>query len=234
MAATGDHRAPQPTAAGRPIVIEQPRSKHQSADQKRRAGGRDQRRRQGDLAGQHAGREAEAGDHHGDEVDRAGDEEEGDRAPADPLRRHPDPLQRPGAEREPAGAAGRQQHVGRLLRHRHLVAEPPREPPREDAAEGEHEGQARAELDRGEDRDQHRVRPGEPLAQVVEPRHRGDRAGDQNREQRDLHQSPAAGATGKLALAVHVCRVADLHRPLRETGHEPANHRPLRFQGSGR
>ena len=35
--------------------------------------------------------------------------------------------QRPGAEREPAGAAGRQQHVGRLLGHPDLVAEAPRE-----------------------------------------------------------------------------------------------------------
>jgi hypothetical protein len=198
---------------------------------RQRGGGeerRDERHEHGDVTRQRARGEAEAGDDHRDEVGRARHQEEGDRAAADPLRGHPDPPQRPRAERETARAAGRQQHVRRLLRHRDLVAESPRQPPREHASERGDEAQAGAELERKREPDQGRVGVGEPPSQLAEARKGEDRTDEERREDDDLDQSPAAPKGVGIRLVrvrafrldlVHVLSLVDHGLALRETGH---------------
>jgi len=171
---------------------------------------------------------AEAGEDDRDEVGRARHQEEGDRPAADPLRGHPHPPQRPRTERETSRAAGRQEHVGRLLGHRDLVAEPPGKTPREDAAECRDEAEARAELERQGEPDQGRVGVGEPRAQLAEAGNGKDCAGDERREDGDLDRPAPALKPGGRRIGcvdtsglrlVHVLSLVDHRFPFRETGH---------------
>ena len=125
-----------------------------------------------------------------EEVRRAGDDEEGHAAARDVLGRNSVPLQRPRAEREPAGATGRKQDVRRLLGHPDLVAESPRHSRAEHAAESQDVGEARRDLEHARSHDPERVGVLEPASQVAKSRQRADERGHDHAEERQLHQTP--------------------------------------------
>lgn len=89
-------------------------------------------------------RERHPAEDRGGEVDRAGDHEQRDAASGDVGGGHATALQRPRAERQATGAAGRQQDVGGLLGDGDLSAQPPGQMGTEHAAEGGDESQDRA------------------------------------------------------------------------------------------
>ena len=87
------------------------------------------------VAGQQVQREGDGDDDERDHVRKARQQEERHRPPGDVRAGHAASAQSPRAEGEPAGAAGRQQCVGRQLGHPDLVAHPPGHPPAEDGPE---------------------------------------------------------------------------------------------------
>ena len=105
------------------------------------------RKRGGEDRQQRRQRRAEAGEHqhaehrHRDEVRRALEREERDRALGDLVRRHPALAQRPRAERQPARAAGGNERPDRELRQPELGRGPPGHPLAEDRLEHHDVGQ---------------------------------------------------------------------------------------------
>src|SRR5215211_4970331 len=144
------------------------------------------------------------------EVDAALDQEEGNRAPADPLAGHAAAVKYPGAEGQSAGAARRNQRAHRQLRSADLPASPPAEPGAEDRAEHNY---VRAEGQPLQERRKHEpagTRAFQLVADVAESR--GEHK-DQNedRERRDRLERAAAKRPGlKLARELGRRRLNDL------------------------
>ena len=119
----------------------------------------------------------------GDEVHPALDQEEGDRAPRDPLAVHAGTVQDPGAEGQPGRAAGRHEGAHRELRAADLPTAPPAEAGAEDGAEHDDVGDEGEALEHRRHRQPDRVGMRERLARLAQPR----------RQEHDRHQDPERG-----------------------------------------
>jgi hypothetical protein len=117
----------------------------------------------------------------------------------------------PDAEREPAGAADREQRVRGELRHPDLEARPPPHLGAEHGAEDEHVAEAGSELEQAGDHEPARLRVGEALAQVAEPRHERDHGDDRRRDRGD-DQRVAANARGLELLGERIGDRLELRR----------------------
>ena len=161
-----DRARGRPCGGGEPALGAQPvgavgQDHEQPEDEQPDAGGQ-RGQKQVVRSGQRAGEEREAGeDEHGD-VDGTGQPEQDRRALGDPPDAHPALVEHPAAERDPAGAADRDDRA-----ERHLgPGDAGRRPPRggvEHEREREHVAQAGHQLQRGGGRDPAGVDVAEPV-----------------------------------------------------------------------
>ena len=143
------------------------------------------------MPGEEAEREAEADDDHAEHVRHAREEEERDAAPRDPPGVHAAAFERPCAEREAAGAAGRQHGVGAELGEADLGAQTPAHAAAEDGAEDEHVGEPREDLQHAAEHEPSGARVRELRAQAVEAGGERDHGRDERDHQAEREQPPA-------------------------------------------
>ena len=152
---------------GRLAAGADPRDQDDGADQRDREAGRQERQR-----GREVGADATEGDDpedgDGDEVDRALDQEEGDRAARDVIDVHAALVQDPGAERQSADTAGGNDRAHRQLGAGDLPGAPHRHPAAEDRREHEHVGAERERLEGDGDPEPARLRVAEPVADLAQ------------------------------------------------------------------
>ncbi len=132
---------------------------------------------QGDarVAGEHADREADPDQRQRSDVRRARQQKERHRLVGDLVGRHPTAPQRPGPQRQAAGAADRKQRVGAELGHRDLVARAPTHARAENHPERDHVRERRRDLKDTADDDPPGGSAVELVTQPAQPRYERDR-----------------------------------------------------------
>jgi len=173
------------------------RQREDADDRQQREARPDRRRRDRRVAGQHAGQHERPRRDDAEEVHRARDEEERDGPPRDLAAGHPEAAQRPGAERQTARAAGRQQHVGGLLGEAELRAEAPGHAAAEHAAEDDDERGDRAQLEQERRHDPDGLRAGQAGADLAQPRQGREQQQADPDDERDLRQPGGEVARGE-------------------------------------
>ena len=149
-------------------------------------------------AGEQADGEGSSDDEHAEHVGEAGEEEEGDAPPRDPVRRHAATVKRPGAEGQAAQTAGGQHGVGAELREADLGAGRQAHRPAEHAAKDEHIRDAREDLEHDARADPDRIAVTQARAQAGETGHQRDQHDDDDRERQQPEQASAQTRAGDL------------------------------------
>lgn len=188
---------------GRPEHRVLPRPETRDDEHQGDRGDRHQRREQrqaGRLVDPEEAEEHHQADHGDrDEVDGALDQEEGDRPPRDAIAVHPAPVENPGAEGEPAGAAGGDERSHRQLRASDLPAPVPTQPMAEDRREHDDVGAEGERLEGDREGDPAGGGALEQRAHLAEPG--GEQDDEAEHRDRDERRQPSSEQGARLELA---------------------------------
>ena len=197
--ARGVRRAPQLRGAlARILAGAEVGERRHRGDERDRQRGRERGQPQRLVRPEQADRHQRADHRDRHEVDRALDLQERDRAPRDLLVGHPLAVQDPGAEREPARPARRDQRADGQLGERDLGRRPPRQPRAEDGAEHQHVRRAGERLEHDPEREPGRVGVAEPLLHLLEPRRQQRREHEHRQQRDDQAEAPDEAPRGEL------------------------------------